>query len=397
MSAPVLLTMFRAGLRIVGAADRAVSQKLRDADVVFPANPKLPFDPAGMTIDAIRQAVEGDAKLKAWLTTQGLTPAYQQLVTAGQPPDAETQFLVNEAINVYFDNQVPGGTSPGHAFERAQETRLEQWLNDPNEPVSPTARFALVLVDVAAEFVAVNPGLVARGSNGEQLVSAFAGRISQLIPDDEKFGPKQRLGGRLLGVILRAGLETATQNRDIIASEKQNQDLIDAIATPIIAQFDGITDISDELQWEDIVDAVVGPAASAAFQVIADNQTAFLGSGFAPGTLLGALTGQLARTIAEDGLADTFSQGGAVALYQAALGVIVDQPGLVAPGGTARDGFIRDLIRDFGTVLRQNPVIGAGERQDFGLALATAALNAFRGNAAQLLGLGDSPLEKVAS
>ncbi|MCG6904326.1 MAG: hypothetical protein LJE68_16765, partial [Rhodobacter sp.] len=47
--------------------------------------------------------------------------------------------------------------------------------------------------------------------------------------------------------------------------------------------------------------------------------------------------------------------------------------------------------------LRQNPVIGAGERQDFGLALATAALNAFRGNAAQLLGLGDSPLEKVAS
>ena len=86
LTAPALLTMFRAGLRVVSAADRAAAQKLRDDDVVFPRNPGVPFNPGNLGVDEIRQEVTQDDRLRAFIAAQGLTEQFQALMDAPTAP-----------------------------------------------------------------------------------------------------------------------------------------------------------------------------------------------------------------------------------------------------------------------------------------------------------------------
>lgn len=394
LPAATLLLLFRAGLRVTTAADRAVAQKLRDDDIVFPRNLAADFGAGPLDAGQIRFMVNTRAGLKTWLQDNGFGDILAGLPEPGQDPaDPAVLATLNQAIEA-FDDATIQVSSP----EAAQAHVLSQWLEGSDDrPPAPAARFALALADVAAEFVALNPTLVASGGPAELLVESFAGRIAQLLPDDQNFGSRKRLGGRLLGVILRAGLESAVQHSDQISSEQQHRDLIDAFATPLIDEFDKITDITGEIRWKAIIDTVAGPSAQAVFRVVADNQTAFFGNSFADGTLLGALNRQLVLTVAERGLRDVFTPAGTVALYQAALQVVVEQPALVISGDGAREGFARDLIAGFAAVLQASPVIGEGETEDLGLALALAALGAFQGHADALLGLDDEPLEQVAS
>lgn len=80
-----------------------------------------------------------------------------------------------------------------------------------------------------------------------------------------------------MGVVLRAGLETMAANRDILFETAEVKALVEATVTPVIAAFP--SGLAEQLEWEQVADALMEPAASAAFRIIAENPSAFSANG----------------------------------------------------------------------------------------------------------------------
>ena len=74
------------------------------------------------------------------------------------------------------------------------------------------------------------------------------------------------------------------------------------------------------------MDALAGPAAEAAFRLLAENTETYLGRDFANDRALGAVTSALfesiQQTTQESNIVDVFSEQGLIRLYQAGLGVV---------------------------------------------------------------------------
>ena len=248
---------------------------------------------------------------------------------------------------------------------------VAQW-NPAHGPVSPWARIILTAGDIALEYVSANPSILDGNGNGEKLIVAYAKNLSDILPDDGDFGPKENFAQRLTGAFLRAGLSTINQNPEWLVSEEHLQALISSAVKPLIEELpDSIT---EQLRWREIADALMGPAAKTALLTVAKHQTAFLGKDFDPDKALGAVTRALFLEAAEDGLKDQFTREGLLGLYSAALGVATERPRLfLGDGQRPEDKLARELFSNFAGVLRDSRPPFDGE---VGIALARAALDA---------------------
>lgn len=252
---------------------------------------------------------------------------------------------------------------------------VAQW-NPARGPVSPWARIILTASDIALEYLSTNPSLLDGDGNGEKLIVAYAKNLSDILPDDGNFGPKENFAQRLTGAFLRAGLSTINQNPEWLVSEVHLQELISSSVKPLIDKLPhGIT---EQIKWREIADAIMGPAAKAALLTVAKHQTAFLGKDLDPDKALGAVTRALFLEAAEDGLKDQFTREGLLGLYSAALGVAAERPQLfLGDGQRPEDEFARELFSNFSNVLRNSHPPFDGE---VGIALASAALGAVGNN-----------------
>ena len=390
VSPTLLISAVNAALRVGMGADRALAQHVRNRELIFPD--AAPRYEAQITPGDIEQLADDKpvfgTRLKA---THGIDVTVAGW--AAKPGALAVAVRVRKAFkdgNAANDDQ-----DIGFAELISHEKEIQQWLDDASQPISPLTRFALVFADVASEFITANPTILSPGSKGSVLIGAFAGELGKLIPNnDEEFGAKERAGARVMAVVLRAGLGVLDSNPDLFADEKHMQALITAMTKPVIEKFGDDYDISDQVHWETVMDALVGPAAAAAFGVLAEHQEAFFGSDFATEELLGQLNRQVLLTLKDLDADSRFSKEGVVEIYKAALAVIIDNPGLVVDGSTARGDFIKLLLANVGTVLRDTLPDAKGD--ELGVALARASLEAFGGHAGALLKLGNTPLEEAA-
>ena len=274
---------------------------------------------------------------------------------------------------------------------------LQQWKSDqldPERPLEPLPRFLLSVADAALEVVGANPSLLGIGGNGEKLVGALAANLAILIPNDAReFGPQSQFADRLLRLFLRAGLQTLSDESDVVIPQRHLSQLTQNFLGPVIQALP--RDFLAQQSWHDVANALTGPAARAAFETLAQDPEAFLGREFDPNNALGAVTKALFAETAKVGLGTVFSESGAIALYRAALGVVADRPELFAPrtGKADTDEIATSLIQSFAETLVKAP---RPFNDDLGIQLAVAALGVFQEKGAAFLPQ-DQNWEKVAS
>lgn len=391
ISPSTLVGAVRATIDIVNAGRAAAAQYVRDRDHLIP-----------------------DANVAAILTMSdeqsvNLTfrdDAEARMVFEGHPDrlvawdkflrqDFSDLDILLQAQREYLISREYGGLSPVLIEQLAFGQRVRQWAkDDPDRPLEAWERFAVSLADVTLGFVGSNPALLGIGGNGEKLIGAFASSVAELIPDDGKFGPRQRFGERLLGAILQAGLETVSSKPDLVFTEKHLQQLVTNIATPVLETFDSKQNFADQTNWQAAVDALLGPAVSAAFTTVADNQQAFLGRRFATEEAIGALTHSLLTTASTRPPDELFSKEGMLAFYSASLGVVATRPDLfLGKPKSDRDKFFNDLLGRTATVLAGHQ---DGLNGELGVAIAVSALDSLKAHAPILVNVtSDANWERV--
>ena len=273
---------------------------------------------------------------------------------------------------------------------------IEQWREE-RKPPSALIRMALTLTDIGLEFVSSYPSLLGIGSRGEKLIVAFAQNMSVLIPEDTAgFGSKANFADRMLGIFLRAGLGTLASNSATVFKNEDIAMLLAGVTKPIVAALPD--SIGDMYRYRDLVDALAGPSAEAAFKILAENTDTYLGKDFAKDKALGAVTKALFEeimTITQDGsIVDVFSEQGLIRLYQANLGVAVERPGLFIGGDESKQSqLFRELLSGAAGTLRAHPRF----KGPLGASLAAMAVEVVGNNAPALLKLNpEDPWEKVA-
>jgi hypothetical protein len=273
---------------------------------------------------------------------------------------------------------------------------IEQWREE-RKPPSAIIRMVLTLTDIGLEFVASNPSLLGVGSRGEKLIVAFAKNMSALIPDDtDDFGSKTDFADRVLGIFLRSGLGTLASNASAVFKDEDIAKLLEGVTKPIV---DALPEsIGDQFRYRDLVDALAGPSAEAAFKLLAENTDTYLGRDFSDDKALGAVTKaffeEITITTQDGSIVDVLSEQGLIRLYQASLGVAVERPGLFTGDDTSvKKQLLRDLLSGTAGSLRAHPRF----KGPLGASLAAMVVDMVGHNAPALLKLNpEEPWEKVA-
>lgn len=272
---------------------------------------------------------------------------------------------------------------------------IEQWREE-RKPPSAIIRMALTLTDIGLEFVASDPSILGMGSRGEKLIVDFAQNMSALIPDDTAaFGPKTDFADRVLGIFLRSGLGTLASNASTVFKDEDIAKLFEGVAKPIVEALP--ESITAQFHYRDLVDALAGPSAEAAFRVLAENTETYMGKDFADGKALGTVTSALFHEIkatTQDGsIVDVFSEQGLIRLYQACLGVAVERPDLfIGEDESAKTQLFRKLLSGAAGKLRAHPRF----KGPVGASLAAMVVEVVGHNAPAILKLNpDEPWEKI--
>jgi hypothetical protein len=228
-------------------------------------------------------------------------------------------------------------------------TLVKTWKKG-SEPLSPIARIALVGADIALEYVGTNAGSIG-GGNGAKLISAYAKSLADQLPNDGKLSSKDKVRETLSGILLRAGFDTIAKHPEWISNEDHILALITSTITPLTEAFPLDTD-AQVIEFEALQNTLMGPAASALLNTLAEHQSAFMGADYAPEKALGAITKALFINAKNIGLDKQFSKQGLLALYKASLDVVATQPELFFDNdGSAKDKLISDVFSSMTNVL----------------------------------------------
>lgn len=379
---PVLIVFgIRAAVRLGRAGAEIYAQRARDRDVYLPdIQPPPPFSPYQLLIDFY-----GDpANLQRLKADPELVVLWDE--AAERPVDKQPRTI--EALHAAFlaslaEKSVGGGEESRYAqLELAGGALISQWSRAA-EPLSPIGRIALTMADIALEFVGSNPSVVGIGGSGEKLIGAIALNLSGMIPDDtDELGPRAQIANRLVGIFLRAGLSALAAHPELVLGNDHAEKLVKETLAPLLKVMPA--SLSEQLEWQALLDALLGPAATAAFAVIAEKPDAFLGKKFASDKALGALTGALFTTLQDADVRRQFGDGGWITLYKSLLQVAADRPALfVGDGAKPKDALIRSLLSGAAKTLSKRP----GFDGQMGAELASMAVQALNANAGGLLKL----------
>lgn len=365
MDPALIIFGIQAVIRIGKAGTQAAEQYARDEASTFPDLKKLDFD---------RQT---------FISTFFSDPDNIPYVAGEKAPYAEYWNTVEkpESTDVLYAAAVRITSEKGKKLQKNSEelagARLIKQWNPDHKPLSPFAGVILSAGDIILEYIGSDPSILGVGGNGEKLIGAFAKNLSTILPDDGNFGRQNRFGERLMGAFLRAGLETISKNPGWTVSEKHLEELIRVSVSPLIEALPD--DITEQVIYRDIVDALIGPAASAAMQTMAKHPAAFLGQDFSTEKVFGSLTKALFDQAAETGLEDLFTREGLIDLYAAALDVAAKKPELfIGEKISSEDHLAHALLSKMAGVLKDvRPPLDS----KIGVDLAVAAIDAVQENA----------------
>ncbi len=352
-------------VRLATVSKQAAEQRSRNEPVLLPGfdsqeASRLTVVNGFFTITAEREAYvkDGGSLAEYWDTTQAKTD------------HSSVDALYVGALRISAEE----GVDLVAALIPSGEVMIRQF--DPGKgPLSPFARIALTAADIVLDYIAIDPGIVSDNPNGQKLIGAFARNLAGFLPDDGNYGPREKFGERLAAGFLRAGLAMVSSNPELVVDEEHFEKLLSNALKPVVEKFPA--SIADRIQWNQVTDALIGPAAQAALETIAAHQSQFFGESFDPDIALGAVTQALLLEAAENGLEDQFSRDGKIGLYKAVLSVAATRPELFIEGGQPKQALARDALKSFADVLANAP---PPFNKETGIALDTAAIEVVGSN-----------------
>jgi hypothetical protein len=396
MDPELLIFGIQATLRAAQAGADLYEEHARDRKVFLP-NLELP---TGSRLVQLQQLLTDNPQLASSIPELAdiWDDEHKELTTTkSERIDAAYAIMVQNQVKLQI---VSDGKDENYAKREAKMfaagLMVEQWREE-RKPPSAAIRMALTLTDIGLEFVRSNPSILGVGSRGEKLIIAFAENMSTLIPDDvAAFGSKMDFADRILGIFLRAGLGTLANNAFIVLKDEDIAKLLEGVTKPIVEALP--ESIAEQMHYRELVDALAGPSAEAAFKLLAENTETYLGKDFADDKALGAVTSALFQEIQEttqDGsIVDVFSEQGLIRLYQASLGVAMERPGLfIGDDASTKTQLFRELLSGAADTLQAYPHL----KGPFGASLAAMVVEVVGQNAPALLKFSpEEPWEKVA-
>lgn len=397
MDPKLLIFGIQATLRAAQAGADLYGEHARDRKVFLP-NLELP---AGSKSVQLQQFLTENQQLAS--NTFGLSEIWDdenKLLKTSKPEIIEAAYAImlqHKAKLQLINDGKDENDAKYEARMLAAGRMVEQWREE-RKPPSAIVRMALTLTDIGLEFVGSNSSILGVGSRGERLIVAFANNMSVLIPDEvDAFGSKTNFADRVLGIFLRAGLGTLANNASAVYKDEDIAKLIAGVTRPIV---EALPDsIAKQMRYRDLVDALAGPSAEAAFKLLAENTETYLGKDFVKEKALGAVTSalfqELEATALDGSIVDVFSEQGLIRLYQAGLGVAVERPDLfVGDDESAKTKLFRELLSSTAGTLRAHPRL----KGPVGALLSAMVIEVVGQNAPALLKLNpEDPWERVAA
>jgi len=396
MNPTLIISGIQATLRAAQAGAQLYGEHARDRKVFLP-DLELPEGSRAAQLvvflkDKPQLAETSSAFSDIWdAENKELRSTKSELVDA-----AYTVMLQHKAKQQLLDQGKEENEAKFEADMLASGRMVEQWREE-RQPPSAFVRMALTLTDIGLEFIQTDPTLFGIGSRGEKMIVAFANSMSALIPDDvSAFGPKANFADRLLGIFLRAGLGSLTGNANIVFKNEDMANLMEGVTRPII---DALPEsIADQVRYRDLVDALAGPCAEAAFALMAESTESYFGKAFADEKALGVVTSALfediQRTTHDGSIVDVFTEQGLVRMYRAGLRVAIERPALfLGNDQSAKTAFFKELLSGSAATLRAHPRF----KGPVGTSLAAMVLEVVGKNASALFKPDiEDPWEKVA-
>lgn len=380
MDPELILFAIRSLIRLGREGTAAVDQYERDKAVLFPSGISAGFD----HVDFITEAFIPDHQEQ--LQRDPLATLWRDNAPAPDVPGAE-QTLFAIAVQLKANDAKAAAASPERALAIGGAVMIKQWASGKG-PLAPLARIAMTVADIGLDFVGANPSVLGLGGTGEKLLGGLASNLSDLIPDDaEEFGPKTQFAERAIGIFLRAGLTTLSDQSGELLPKESLQQLVKSFLKPVIDALP--SGLAEQSRWRDVADALLGPAASTALATIAGNPRAFLGSDFDTHTAIGALTQALLTEASTTGLTHEFSEAGFIGLFKAAVGVAAERPELfLGRAGQKSAGQIAaDLFSKIATTLKNaTPPFDS----DLGIDLAVTVLDTLKAHGPAFIDKNDA-------
>jgi hypothetical protein len=343
VSPELVVFAIRAALRLGRATQLELEDYIRNRKKKMPRILTIKLDP----VEDLRAEIQ-----RQELVDDEFLTIYQRYLNAESVDEQH-----NAEIKI-FDFALDKGlvTNTEQAIEERGLMTIRQWSEEADNDL-PLARIGLAMVEVALEYIATNPGTFGIGTNSERFVRAMAGAVEKILPDSNQPGkvsltPEQLFGERSLAIFMHTGLSTLQAHIAQNIEEEHLRDIAVSVLDPLIANFRDQK--IGRRKLNELRDLLLGPMAQEAINAVVRHQRQFLGSRFTINSGMGAVTGAILKTIAqEEAVSNVLEREVWIKIYGAILNVAIERPELfITEDQTATTEFGQNLVQTIATRLK---------------------------------------------
>lgn len=250
------------------------------------------------------------------------------------------------------DDVSRGHRIPGSFYTGANALFLvKQWRDGSDPKRSPVQRIAGTVIEIAMDYVKVDPTLFSGNGTGDRITRAFLLSLSEVDFAESDYDD-------LLLDVMRASLETFRVNTDIVISEEHLAALLNQVSCTLAGAIDEAAQSGDDdklralyrLRREMLQDVIRVSA-----ETVSDNMTAFIGvADSRKERLLENVFTAVLDTIATE--SDLINRKTLTDVYAAALRAVAQNPALLLPenNGNRSHALLRSMIAGIGIELAHN-------------------------------------------
>ena len=250
------------------------------------------------------------------------------------------------------DDVSRGHRMPGSFYTGANALFLvKQWRDGKDPKRSPVQRIAGTVLEIAMDYVKVDPTLFSGNGTGDRITRAFLLSLSEIDFAESDYDD-------LLLDVMRASLDTFRVHADIVISEEHLAALLRQVSRTVAGALDAAEKSGDDdklralyrLRREVLQDVIRVSA-----QTVSENMTAFVGvADSRKEQLLETVFSAVVDTIATE--SDLINRKTLTDIYAAALRAVAQNPALLLPEKDGHPGqvLLRSLIAGVGTELARS-------------------------------------------
>jgi len=358
----IVVYAIQAAMRLGRKVRTVFEEETRDRDLVLPPveTPDLPqwgvvkafFESEGKAFVADSESIPGrDATphglYREWWQKQSEDRACRDNLRKAYLAIQQGLDPLRSADDVSRGHRIPGSfyTGANALF------LVKQWRDGADPKRSPVQRIAGTVIEIAMDYVKVDPTLFSGNGTGDRITRAFLLSLSEVDFAESDHDD-------LLLDVMRASLDTFRVHTDIVISEEHLAALLRQVSRTMAGAIDAAKKSTNDdrlralyrLRREVLQDVIRVSA-----KTVSENMTAFVGVAGSPKEqLLENVFSVVLDTIATE--SDLINRKTLTDIYAASLRAVAQNPALLVPekDGNGSQALLRNLIAGIGTELARS-------------------------------------------